>query len=65
MMFYTRKMQMVNGLYISTDHCHKVTKCILVQGEKAFEGIYAVMNEYGQVMAWWLVHGTSLNEIKR
>ena len=53
--FITRHMQMVDGLVLSGDHSHKVAKLVHVAGTRAFEGLYTLMNGYGQVVGFWCV----------
>jgi hypothetical protein len=62
--YYLRHQQMVDGKSWSVDHSMKVTKVILVCSERAYTAMYTVMNEYGQVVAWWLTNTTSLAELK-
>ena len=61
---HQRAMQRISGRYLSGDHSHKVAKVILMQGTRAFEGMYTVMNEYSQILGFWFVNGTSLSEIE-
>ena len=62
--YYTRRLQMVDGTCFAGDHSHKITKVILVEGDRAYGAMYSLMNPYGQVMGWWFTNGTSLEEIK-
>ena len=62
--YYTRKMQMVGGRNLSADHSHKVAKVVLVQGQRAFDGLYTVMNEFGKILAFNFVNGTNLREVE-
>jgi hypothetical protein len=62
--YYTARMQMVFGKCLSADHSHKVAKVVLIAGERAFEGIYTVMNEFGKVLGFWFVNGTTLAEVE-
>ncbi len=51
--FYRRRMQMIDGLVLAGDHSHKVAKLVHVGGARAFEGIYTLLNGYGQVVGYW------------
>ena len=62
--YYTRKLQMVDGTCFAGDHSHKITKVILLEGDRAYGAMYSLMNPYGQVMGWWFMNGTSLDEVK-
>jgi hypothetical protein len=57
-------MQMRDGRVIKIDHAYKITKCILIDGQRGFEAIFSVMNEFGQIVAWWLTHGSDLTEVE-
>lgn len=48
------KMQMIDGQHLSGDHSFKLCKCVVANGSKAFSAMYCIMNEFGQVVAWWL-----------
>ena len=62
---YNRKrMQMIDGEHLSGDHSFKIAKCILAGKLKAFTAMYCIMNEFGQVVAWWLTTGTGLEELR-
>jgi hypothetical protein len=62
--FYERKLQMVGGRFLSADHSHKFAKVVLIQGNRGFEGLYVVMNEFGKILGWWFVSGTTLREVE-
>ena len=71
--FHVRQLQMVDGLVLSGDHSHKVAKLVYVSAQssaqssahtQAFEGLYTLMNGYGQVVGFWFVHGTTLQELE-
>ncbi len=64
MPYYTKRMQMIDGITLSGDHSFKVAKVMSLGGAKPFAAMYTLMNEYGQVGGWWFTHGTSLKEIK-
>ena len=52
-MYATKQMQMVDGKYLSGNHSVTFTKCVLSNVAKAFTAMYTIMNEFGQVCAWW------------
>ena len=62
--YKARRMQMRDGQHISADHSFKLTKCITSGGSKPFTAVYCLMNQYGQVVAWWFTTGTSLTELE-
>jgi hypothetical protein len=55
---------MVGGRFLSADHSHKFAKVVLIQGNRGFEGLYTVMNEFGKILGWWFVNGTTLREVE-
>jgi hypothetical protein len=55
---------MVGGRFLSADHSHKFAKVVLIQGNRGFEGLYVVMNEFGKILGWWFVSGTTLREVE-
>lgn len=59
-----RRMQLVDGKHLSGDHSFKLAKCVIAGGSKAFTAMYIIMNEFGQVVAWWFTSGTSMDELK-
>ena len=59
-----KRMQMMDGKHLSGDHSFKLTKCVLSDGSRPFTAMYCLMNEYGQVMAWWFTTGTSMKELE-
>ena len=62
---YKRKrMQIMDGKHLSGDHSFKLTKCVISGGSKPFTAIYLIMNEFGQVVAWWFTSGTSMIELQ-
>lgn len=62
---YKRKrMQLVDGRHLSGNHSFKLTKKILSGGSKVFTAMYCIMNEYGQVVAWWVTTGTAMKELE-
>ena len=62
--YKARRMQLVDGRHLSGDHSFKLTKCITSGGSKPFTAVYCLMNEYGQVVAWWFTTGTSMKELE-
>ena len=61
--YKSRRMQMVDGKHLSGDHSFKLAKCILSNRAKVFTAMYCIMNEYGQVAAWWFTTGTAMSEL--
>ena len=62
---YKRKrMQMMDGRHLSGDHSFKLTKCVLAGGSKPFSAMYCIMNEFGQVIAWWFTTVTGMRELE-
>ena len=47
---YHGQQQLVDGRNLADDESHKVVKAIRVNNEKVFNGVYTVINEYGQVV---------------
>ena len=62
--YYTRKLQMVGGRNLAADHSHKVAKVVLIQSQRGFDGIYTVMNEFGKIVSFCFVNGTTLYEVE-
>jgi hypothetical protein len=62
--YMRRRMQMVDGEHLSGDHSFKLAKTIYSDGGKPFAAMYSIMNEFGQVVAWWLTDGTQMGELK-
>jgi hypothetical protein len=62
--FYERKLQMVGGRFLYADHSHKFAKVVLIQGDRGFEGLHVVMNEFGKILGWWFVSRTTLREVE-
>jgi len=46
----SRKIQMFDGLHLKCDHSFKVTKCVCMDGDLVFDGMFTIMNEYGQIV---------------
>jgi len=42
----SRKIQMIDGLHLKCDHSFKVTKCIHMDGDLVFDGMFTIMNEH-------------------
>ena len=62
--FYTRHLQMIDGLVLSGDHSHKIAKLCYVGGTRAFEGVFTLMNQYGQVAGFWFVYATHMELLR-
>jgi hypothetical protein len=62
--YHAKKMQSTDGRHLSGDHSHKLTKCIIADKSKPFAAMYTMMNEYGQVVAWWFTTGTGMAELE-
>jgi len=62
--FYKHKMTMNGGLVLSGDHFLKIGKVVLIDNERGFIGLYSVMNEFGKILLWRLVTGTTLLEVE-
>jgi hypothetical protein len=37
---------------------------VLIDGERGFEGIYTLMNEFGKILGFWFVSGTTMKELE-
>ncbi|KAL7459795.1 LOW QUALITY PROTEIN: hypothetical protein ACHAWC_011776 [Mediolabrus comicus] len=61
--YKTRRMQMVDGRHAKGDHSFKIIKCVSTRG-KPFTAVYCLLNEYSQVMGWWMTTGTSMEELE-
>ena len=55
---------MMDGLHLSGDHSFKLTKCVFAGGSKPFTAMYCILNEFGQVIAWWFTTGTGMRELE-
>jgi hypothetical protein len=62
--YYERKLEMVGGRFLPGDHSHKYAKVVLIDGERGFEGIYTLMNEFGKILGFWFVSGTTMKELE-
>lgn len=62
--YYNRKNQMIDGRHLKVDHSFKITKCIRMDGSIVFEGMFTIMNEYGQIVAYWFTHGSNLGQLR-
>ena len=58
-----RRMQMIDGLHVSGDHSFKVVRCMWTRG-RPFTAVYCLLNEYSQVVGWWMTTGTSMSELE-
>lgn len=58
-----KRMQMTDGKHLSVDHNFKLVKTIYSNKGKIFTAMYCIMNEYGQILAWWFTNGTNMGEI--
>jgi hypothetical protein len=62
--YYQSRLELNTGSFLSADHSHKVAKVVLIQGERGFEGVYTIMNEFGKILGFWFVNGTTLQEVE-
>ncbi len=62
--FYKHKMSMNGGLFLSGDHFIKIGKVVLIDNERGFVGLYSVMNDFGKILLWRFVTGTTLLEVE-
>jgi len=62
--FKMKRMQMIDGKHLSGDHSFKLAKCVVSNRTKTFTAMYCIMNEFGQVVAWWLTAGTGMMELE-
>ncbi|KAI3653227.1 hypothetical protein MP228_002652 [Amoeboaphelidium protococcarum] len=53
----------VTGKVLSGDHTFKAAKVPVSKSQQIFEGLYSLVNEYGQVAGFWLVPNKSLKEL--
>ena len=63
MEYMERRMQLMDGVHLSGDHSFKITKCCATRG-KPFTAVYCLLNEFSQVVAWWLTTGTGMDELE-
>jgi hypothetical protein len=63
-LYKTKRMQMIDGRHFSGDHSFKLSKMIYTKNSKPFAAVYCVLNEIGQVVAWWLTTGTGMSELE-
>ncbi|KAI3650243.1 hypothetical protein MP228_004907 [Amoeboaphelidium protococcarum] len=52
------------GNVLSGDHTFKAAKVPISKSQQIFEGLYSLVNEFGQVIGYWLVAGKSLKDLK-
>ena len=57
-------MQMTICKVLCADHTFKICKGIVHQGKKAFEGLFSIMNEKGQIVAYWLVPSSKMEAVE-
>eukprot|EP00986_Skeletonema_menzelii_P003893 scaffold1261_cov155-Skeletonema_menzelii.AAC.3 len=57
-----RRMQMIDGQHLSSDHSFKVMRFTCPRG-KPFTAVFCLLNEFSQVVGWWMTTGTSLKEL--
>ena len=62
--YYRHKMTMNGGLFLSGDHFIKIGKVILIENQRGFVGMYSVMNEFGKILLFRFVSGTTLYEVE-
>ena len=48
--WYHRRAQLMDGQILAGDESHKMTKSIRVTDAEAFQGVYAMVNEFNQVV---------------
>lgn len=61
--FQTKMMQGIDGIMFKGDASHKLTKLIYVKvSEKVYHGLYTLMNEYGQIVAWIFIRTGKMEE---
>eukprot|EP00986_Skeletonema_menzelii_P010611 scaffold5229_cov137-Skeletonema_menzelii.AAC.3 len=58
-----RRMQMMDGVHLSGDHSFKIVR-VCVSRDKPFTAAYCLLNEFSQVVAWWLTTGTGMDELE-
>lgn len=62
--FYKHKLTMNGGNFLSGDHFLKIGKVVLIDNERGFVGLYTVMNDFGKILLWRFVQGTTLQEVE-
>ena len=61
----TKLMQGVDGVILSADCSHKISKIVYIGvNSPVFHGLYTIMNEYHQVVGFWFVRTSSLQELR-
>jgi hypothetical protein len=58
-------MMSLTGTILRGDHTFKVAKVPFQDHQRIFQAMYSLMNEYGQILGYWMVNCKSLNEIKK
>lgn len=54
----------ITGRVLSGDHTFAVAKVPVGNSLKIFEAMFSLMNEYGEIIGYWMVPNTSLHEVK-
>jgi hypothetical protein len=62
--FKTRSLMSLTGTILCGDHTFKVAKVPFSGHQRMFEAMYSMMNEHGQVVAYWMTSSKSLWEIE-
>ncbi|DBA95129.1 TPA: hypothetical protein ACH3X1_015684 [Trebouxia sp. C0004] len=62
--YYNRMMCGIKGTTMCADHCHKPSKCIRQNGERASGAFWTCANAQVQIMGQYAVRSKSLAEIK-
>lgn len=57
-------MQSITGRILCGDHTFKIAKIPTLGYQRVFEAMYTVMNEYGQILGFWMVQSKSMNDLK-
>lgn len=60
----TRYIASLTGSVLCGDHTFKVAKVPHANFERVFEAMFAILNEFGQVIGYWMVCSKSLTEIE-
>jgi hypothetical protein len=59
----TSYINSLTGNILCADHTFKVAKVPFLDHSRIFKALFSVMNEFGQVIAFWMTQGTSLAEV--
>ncbi len=57
-------MMQYTGRIIKCDHTHKSAKIVKVNGEKPCEALFSVMNEFNEIMGFYITGGKSMSELE-